>query len=107
MNSHIDLPDWMEPLLQSGEDRPSTSSSAGVLTHLDTMARQGAWSQIDDLLRIAPIGDMSSTGMMTLLRGTYRFRSRLVEWIGFRDKVAAEYTTRCQNTERLMSGLYG
>jgi hypothetical protein len=76
-----------------------------ALAAISFSAKDGAWNEIDAALTAAPVSKMSSTTLMTLVRGTFRFKNSLKNWGTFRDAVAAEFIARDLDVSRLMTGL--
>jgi hypothetical protein len=99
------MPDWMTQLIGSDEQEIERTVLVTALNSITVKAKAGAWEEIDTVLKHAPVSKMSSTALMTLLRGTFRFQIKLPTWNAFRDAVAAEFERRGLNVSRLMMGL--
>lgn len=76
-----------------------------ALSRIGELAREGAWEEIDRALRDVPMSSLSEAPLVTLLRGTFRFRSRLPGWDGLKERAEAELASRNADTARLMTGL--
>ncbi|CAX25998.1 protein of unknown function [Methylorubrum extorquens DM4] len=100
------MPAWMLPLVEAGRAGTGKDVRYDVLVRIQDLAKEGTYGEIDAALAEAPVEDLADTSLMTVLRGTYRFRSRLACWNGFRDRVAAEYGNRDMPVAELMYGLY-
>ena len=99
------FPDWAKDLVDAGLEGTERSHRVAVLACIANVARSGAWKEIDSVLTDVPISVLAETSLMTLLRGTYRFKEKLAEWDGFRARVTAEFDARKADTSRLMFGL--
>lgn len=100
------LPEWLRPFIETGHEGTDRTYRVEVLAKLQALARSGEYSEIDAALDSAPVSQLAETSLMTLLRGSYRFKTKLQNWDGFRDRVAAELTTRGAAVNRLLIGLY-
>lgn len=100
------LPDWLGPFVETGHEGTDRAYRVSVLAKLQELARSGDYSEIDVALRQAPVSQLAETSLMTLLRGSYRFKTRLKDWDGFRDRVASELNKRGAPVNRLLIGLY-
>lgn len=106
-NEAEDLPPaWLMPFIEKGHDGTDRAYRVEVLTKLQALALSGEFSEIDAALQWAPVSQLAETSLMTLLRGSYRFKIRLKDWDGFRDRVAAELNKRGAAVNRLLIGLY-
>ncbi|TLX16697.1 hypothetical protein [Rhizobium sp. MHM7A] len=83
------FPDWLKQLIESDGPDIHRSVLVSVLESITAKANDGAWEEIDTALKNVLVSDLSSTALMTLLRGTFRFQVKLEAWNGFRDAVAA------------------
>jgi hypothetical protein len=99
------MPDWMKQLIDSDGEEVDRSILVFVLNCITAKANDGAWDEIDTALKNAPVATLSSTALMTVLRGTFRFQVKLEAWNGFRDAVAVEFERRGLNVSRLLMGL--
>jgi S-adenosylmethionine:diacylglycerol 3-amino-3-carboxypropyl transferase len=99
------LPDWMKQLIGNDGQEVERTVLVDALNSITTKATEGAWEEIDTALKNAPVATLSSTALMTLLRGTFRFQVKLAAWEGFRDAVAEEFERRGLNVSRLLMGL--
>jgi hypothetical protein len=100
------LPDWLGPFVEKGHEGTDRAYRVSVLAKLQELARSGDYSEIDVALSQAPVSQLAETSLMTLLRGSYRFKTRLKDWDGFRDRVASELKKRGAPVNRLLIGLY-
>ncbi|WP_181165797.1 N-6 DNA methylase [Mesorhizobium sp. B2-4-12] len=100
------LPDWLRPFVETGYNGTDRAYRVRVLAKLQELARSGEYSEIDAALNQAPISQLAETSLMTLLRGSYRFKTKLKDWDGFRDRVASELGKRGAAVNRLLIGLY-
>lgn len=100
------LPLWAKPFVEKGMDGTERGYRVRILGKLQELAQLGNYVEIDDALEASPVSQLAETSLMTLLRGTYRFKSQLRDWNGFRDRVALELDQRGQNVKRLLIGLY-
>ena len=103
--SQQQLPDWMKPLVESDGQEVERSILVSTLESITVKANEGAWEEIDAVLKNAPIATMSSRALMTILRGTFRFKVKLAAWKRFRDDIAAVFEQRGLNVSRLLMGL--
>ncbi|WP_315921473.1 hypothetical protein [Mesorhizobium sp. SP-1A] len=99
------FPDWAKDLVDAGLEGTERSHRVAVLTCIANVARSGAWKEIDSVLTDVPISALAESSLVTLLRGTYRFKEKLAGWDGFRTRVAAELHARKADTARLMFGI--
>ncbi|UHC14460.1 N-6 DNA methylase [Methylobacterium currus] len=99
------VPYWLMPFIDRGLEGTDREYRVQVLIRLQELAIAGTYSEIDVALERAPLPQLAETSLMTLLRGTYRFRSRLSGWNNFRDRIAEEFERRGAPVEKLMIGL--
>lgn len=99
------FPEWMKMLIENDGPQVERSVLVSVLNSISEKASEGAWEEIGTVLEYAPVAELSPTALMTLLRGTFRFRIEIDAWNGFRDAVAREFEQRELNVSRLMMGL--
>lgn len=97
---------WLRPFVESGHAGTDRAYRVKVLKKLQDLARAGDYSEIDAALFQAPVSQLAETSLMTLLRGSYRFKSRLAGWESFRERVALELDERGADVKRLLVGLY-
>nr|WP_299499622.1 N-6 DNA methylase [uncultured Rhizobium sp.] len=100
------LPTWAMPFVESGLEGTERQYRVSVLGKLQELAQLGNYVEINAALDASPVSKLAETSMMTLLRGTYRFKAKLKDWDGFRDRVAFELGQRGQDVKRLLVGLY-
>ncbi|MBK3404175.1 N-6 DNA methylase [Methylorubrum populi] len=100
------MPEWVLPLVAAGLQGADKNARYDVLLRIQELAKEGAFEEIDRALSEAPVDALADTSLMTLLRGSYRFRSRVPCWDGFRDRVRDVYASRDMPVDDLMYGLY-
>jgi len=99
------FPEWMKMLIENDGPQVERSVLVSVLNSITEKANEGAWEEIGAVLKNAPVAELSSTALTTLLRGTFLFQVKIDAWNGFRDAVASEFERRGLNVSRLMMGL--
>ncbi|WP_327210006.1 hypothetical protein [Rhizobium leguminosarum] len=97
--------EWMRPFVEEGLNGTGRQERVALLSTLSELAVEGAWERIDTALDQSQVDRLADTTLMTLVRGTFRFRSRLRAWDTFRDRVATEFRRRGADAERLMRAL--
>jgi hypothetical protein len=97
--------DWIRPFVEAGLDGTARQERVDVLSKLNELADDGAWETINASLDQSQVEQLADSTLMTLVRGTYRFKSRLQAWDTFRNRVAVEFHRRGSVVERLMLGL--
>lgn len=100
------IPDWLVPFVETGRAGTDRIYRVRVLSKLQELARAGNYSEIDTALNLAPVPQLAETSLMTLLRGSFRFKTKLDYWDAFRDKVSSELGNRGADVKRLLVGLY-
>ncbi|UIY44207.1 HsdM family class I SAM-dependent methyltransferase [Methylobacterium radiotolerans] len=104
--SSDDLPRWARWLAMGpSEDAPAVRY-VDVIEHLQGILDAGEAAEVDGVLRAVDPGRMSEQSLITLVRTTFGYRSRLPGWSGFRDRVAAELETRGRPAQKILVGLY-
>lgn len=99
------LPDWAKCLVEAGIEGTDRPHRVAVLSDIADVARNGAWKEIDDVLAAVSVPDLADASLMTLLRGTYRFKEKLAGWEDFRSRVETELDARKADTAHLMVGI--
>lgn len=72
--------EWLRPFVEAGLKGTGRQERVALLTTLSELAVEGAWERIDTALDQSQVDRLADTTLMTLVRGTFRFRSRLRVW---------------------------
>ncbi len=83
----------------------TTTGRVAFLGKVQEFAVNGAWHELNAAISGAPIQEITTTWLITMLRGTFRFREMLPNWENFRDAVKIELDDRGTNSARLLRGL--
>lgn len=100
------LPAWVRPFVESGLAGTDRAYRVTVLAKMQELAVTCRYDAIDAALDLVPVTELADTSLLTLLRGSWRFRSALRDWSGFRDRVAAVLHGRGAPVDRLLVGMY-
>lgn len=101
----MELPSWVRPLTEGRMEGPSDESRVEILMTMQGLARGDDVSEIDTVLEHVDVTGLAEISLITLLRGTFAFHSRLRSWHGFRDRVGAEFLRRGINVDKVLAGL--
>jgi adenine-specific DNA-methyltransferase len=99
------LPAWAVNFIEQDQEGLIAEHRVAVLARIGELAREGSWLEINDVICNVPVSDLTDGALMTLLRGTFRFKERLSGWDDLREQVEAHLDRRKANTPRLLMGL--
>lgn len=99
-------PAWLQTLESRGRDTTDQIELADTYTKLRKLAGRGAYAEIDAALDLADPFKLAEASSLTLLRGSFPFRTKLQNWTAFRDRVAGFLEAKGAPTKRILAGLY-
>jgi hypothetical protein len=99
------LPPWAGEVINAGMQEPGDAARVNMIAQMQEIARSGDVSQIDDVLDHVDVQALHEISLITLLRGTYSFSSRLQNWSAFRDRVGVELDRRGLDRDKILAGL--
>jgi hypothetical protein len=100
-----ELPIWALSFINQDKEGLSASHRVAILGKITELATTGDWEGLNGILKHIPIEKLSTGTLILLLRGTFRFKSKLPNWLDVRDGVQTELIARKENAERLLMGL--
>ena len=99
------LPPWANDIVRAGLREVGDTVRVNLLSQMQKLARSGDVSQIDFVLDQVDVQYLSQLSLITLLRGTFAFKSRLQNWENFRDRVTEEFDRRAIDRRKVLAGL--
>lgn len=105
MDQQRTLPSWAKEFVEQDIAGGTASQRVAALVQIGKLAEEGSWHEIDAAISNVPVANVSDRALMTFLRGTFRFKHRLSEWHGLRERVEAEFKNRNVDTARLLIGI--
>jgi adenine-specific DNA-methyltransferase len=99
------FPPWAHDMINAGLQEVEDIVRVNLLSQMQRLARSGDVSQIDAVLDQVDVHRLSQLSLVTLLRGTFAFRSRLHNWSNFCDRVNQEFDRRSIDRKKVLAGL--
>jgi adenine-specific DNA-methyltransferase len=99
------MPPWVATLGEGGRLDLGDEAYVGIIADLHRLARSADYGIIEQALACVEPTGLSEQSLVTLVRGTYPFRSRLANWTSFRDAARQVLLDRSRPVGAILAGL--
>ena len=100
------LPGWATWLACGAQVDATPERYVDIVEHLQNMSMREDVAEVDAVLQFLDERQMSERSMITLVRTTFGFRSRLPHWPSFRDRAERALDFRGRPARKILLGLY-
>lgn len=105
-SGHREMPAWAKRYLDM--DRSGfleASHRVAFLGDITNCASTGSWSELNDVLANWPVSETSTSAQILILRGTFRFKSKLSAWDELLVKIRGHLDSVNAKSASLLRGL--
>lgn len=98
--------EWFYSAIKDGaESKPTPTALVEVINGVNDFIRGYAFIELDRILQSTDVTVISVARLVTMIRATYPVRSRLGEWVPFRNAAITELNERGKDSSLLLKGV--
>ena len=98
--------EWFYSAINDGANsKPTPTALVEVINGINEFIRGYAFKELDRILKSTDLAVVSVASLVTIIRATYPVRSRLGEWVPFRNSAITELNSRGKDSSLLLKGV--